>query len=121
MSTSSIQGNAISGTVGDQNLGIAIGQEITQNITNIIIGSDGFFQHLEKEKISSKQWDDFAWDEAAERYRQKLLRLYGKVPVIGRGEIALENIFTDVYILDKPSTYRLLPFCQKSVPCPNPL
>lgn len=105
ISGSVISGSVISGSVGDKNQGIAIGQEITQNITNIIIGSDGFFEYLQAQEISSEPWDGFAWREAAERYRQKLLKLYGKVPVIGRGELKLENIFTDVYILDKPLAY----------------
>jgi len=50
------------------------------------------------------QWDKFRWRDAAEKYRGKIKKLYGTILIIGMAEpIVLDDIFTDVYILDRPT------------------
>ena len=54
------------------------------------------------------QWaKSFKWNEAAEAYQKKVNALYGTLRVLGKPEpVSLKGIFTDVYILDKPSAFR---------------
>ncbi len=50
------------------------------------------------------QWDKFNWRGAAESYRSKLKKLYGTMQIMGMTEpVPLDDIFTDVFILDKPT------------------
>src|ERR1043165_906512 len=50
------------------------------------------------------KWEKFNWSKAAEKYREKLKKLYGTMQIMGMTEpVPLDNIFTDVYILDKPT------------------
>jgi hypothetical protein len=52
------------------------------------------------------RWQRFRWNEAAERYRAKIIKLYGAMQIMGMSEpVSLENIFTDLYMLDKPSAF----------------
>jgi NACHT conflict system protein/NACHT domain-containing protein len=52
------------------------------------------------------QWDKFRWVDAAEKYRAKLRRLYGTMQIMGMAEpVPLDDIFTDVYMLDKPTAF----------------
>jgi hypothetical protein len=60
-----------------------------------------------KYKLSGiKVPQSFKWNEAAEAYQKKVNALYGTLRVLGKAEpVSLEGIFTDVYILDKPSAF----------------
>ena len=52
------------------------------------------------------QWKKFQWTDAAEKYRLKVGKLYGTMQIMGMAQpIALDDIFTDVYMLDKPSAF----------------
>lgn len=52
-------------------------------------------------------YKNFDWQHAAERYRGEMQHLYGTMRIIGMTEpIALADIFTDVFMLDKPSAWR---------------
>lgn len=52
-------------------------------------------------------WGKVGWKAAAERYRGEMQRLYGTMRIIGMAEpVALADIFTDVYLFDKPSAWR---------------
>lgn len=52
-------------------------------------------------------WGKVSWKAAAERYRGEMQRLYSMMRIIGMAEpVALADIFTDVYLLDKPSAWR---------------
>jgi len=52
------------------------------------------------------KWKEFAWDKAAAEYCNKMLYLYNTVRVLGKSEpMTLEGLFTDVFILDKPTAY----------------
>jgi hypothetical protein len=58
------------------------------------------------EDIAS-DWELLEWKRAASTYREKIYALYGTTRVIGKSEpISLEGVFTDVYILDKPTAYQ---------------
>ena len=66
----------------------------------------------EKEKNDSLQalerrWQDFNWGKSAERYKKHMQEIYGYIRVIGTTEpIPIGDIFTDVYILEKPQAYQ---------------
>lgn len=50
--------------------------------------------------------DKFKWNDAAEKYRAKIKRLYGTMQIMGMAEpIPLDDIFTDAYMLDKPTAF----------------
>lgn len=54
-----------------------------------------------------QQWQPQDWDQAARRYRNELIRLYGSMQILGMSRpIPLDNIFTDAYLLDKPGALR---------------
>jgi energy-coupling factor transporter ATP-binding protein EcfA2 len=51
-------------------------------------------------------WDKFRWNEAAEKYRAKIKKLYGTMQIMGMAKpIPLDHIFTDAYMLDKPTAF----------------
>jgi hypothetical protein len=57
--------------------------------------------------VSAEAWDRFQWKKAAERYRQKVEELYGTTRLLGKpNPISLDEIFTDLLILDKPTAYK---------------
>ena len=52
-------------------------------------------------------WAEVKWVEAAAKYRQRMGDLYGTIRVLGNPKpVALEGVFTDVFILDKPTAFR---------------
>ncbi|HMG76213.1 MAG TPA: NACHT domain-containing protein [Pyrinomonadaceae bacterium] len=52
------------------------------------------------------QWDKFRWHDAAEAYRAKIKKLYGTMQIMGMAEpVPLDDIFTDAYMLDKPTAF----------------
>ena len=54
-----------------------------------------------------EQCEKFHWNKAEDNYRNKLYALYGTLRVLGKNEtISLEGIFSDVFILDKPSAFQ---------------
>ena len=58
-------------------------------------------------RYADKKWKDFNWGQAAERYKKHLQEIYGYIRVIGTTEpIPIGEIFTDVYILEKPLAFR---------------
>ena len=60
----------------------------------------------EKLRYADKKWINFSWGPAAERYKKHLQQIYGQIRVIGTTEpIPIGDIFTDVYILEKPQAY----------------
>jgi hypothetical protein len=51
-------------------------------------------------------WDKFRWNEAAEKYRAKIKKLYGTMQIMGMPEpVPLDDIFTEAYLLDKPAAF----------------
>lgn len=60
-----------------------------------------------KEKAAQSPWQTFDWREAEEVYRESLIRHYGSLRVIGATvDSPLENVFTDVFILNQLTAQR---------------
>ena len=58
-------------------------------------------------QANQQQWSQVDWPQAAETYRQEMLRVYGTMQIFGMSQpVPLANVFTDVYLLDKPSAWR---------------
>jgi hypothetical protein len=52
-------------------------------------------------------WTRVDWLVASKKYKENVRKLYGTTRVLGKPEpISLEGIFTDVFILDKPTAYQ---------------
>ena len=64
-------------------------------------------EESERLRYADKKWKDFNWGQAAERYKRHMQEIHGHIRVIGTTEpISIGEIFTDVYILEKPQAYR---------------
>ena len=51
-------------------------------------------------------WQKFQWNDAAKSYREKIKKLYGTMQIMGMAEpVSLDEIFTDVHMLDKPTAF----------------
>jgi predicted NACHT family NTPase len=51
-------------------------------------------------------WDKFRWKTAAEKYREKIIKLYDSMQIMGMAKpIPLDDIFTEAYMLDKPTAF----------------
>ena len=58
-------------------------------------------------QIIERRYQNFNWGQSAERYKTHMQKIHGYIRVIGTTEpIPIGEIFTDVYILDKPQAYR---------------
>ncbi|HKQ54100.1 MAG TPA: NACHT domain-containing protein [Pyrinomonadaceae bacterium] len=52
------------------------------------------------------QWKKFKWKEAADAYRAKVKKLHGTMQIMGMAKaIPIDDIFTEAYMLDKPSAF----------------
>jgi hypothetical protein len=61
----------------------------------------------EAKKALRERWQRVRWDEAAQRYRQRMRQLYDTVRILGSPRPApLEDLFTDLWILDRPTALR---------------
>jgi NACHT domain-containing protein len=59
------------------------------------------------EDIKEAGWERVDWVRASRTYRQELQRLYGSMQIFGMNRpVPLTDIFTDIYLLDKPSAWR---------------
>lgn len=57
--------------------------------------------------VAKDRWAKFNWIQAAEKYRQRVKELYGTTRILGNPKpVSLEGIFTDAYLLDKPTALR---------------
>lgn len=51
-------------------------------------------------------WKRFKWKDAAENYRAKIIELYDSMQIMGMAKpVPLDDIFTDAYMLDKPTAF----------------
>lgn len=51
-------------------------------------------------------WDKFKWKAAAEEYREQVKKHHGVMQIMGMAEpVPLDDIFTDAYMLDKPTAF----------------
>lgn len=52
------------------------------------------------------KWSEFKWKDASDAYRAKIKKLYGTMQIMGMTEpVPLDDIFTDAYMLDKPTAF----------------
>jgi hypothetical protein len=52
------------------------------------------------------RWDKFKWKAAAEKYREKTIKLYDSMQIMGMAKaVPLDDIFTEAYMLDKPTAF----------------
>jgi adenylate kinase family enzyme len=57
--------------------------------------------------FGKEKWNAAKWEKAARVYRAKIIKVYDSVQVLGMVEpMPLQDIFTDVYLLDKPEAFR---------------
>jgi hypothetical protein len=79
------------------------GDDIIKNLLKKF-GSKALSKTAEATKTA---WEKVEWQLAAERYLNKVQKLYGTIRILGKHEpVSLEGIFTDVLILDRPTAYR---------------
>ncbi|HEX8068380.1 MAG TPA: NACHT domain-containing protein [Pyrinomonadaceae bacterium] len=53
------------------------------------------------------RWKKFKWRNAAGKYRRKVKELYGTMQIMGMARpVPLDNIFTEVHLLDRPTAFR---------------
>ena len=61
----------------------------------------------EKAQYIESRWKQCDWGKAAERYRERMKANYGHIRVLGTTEPrSLDELFTDIHILEKPEAYR---------------
>src|SRR4051794_34920740 len=54
-----------------------------------------------------EKWSKFRWQDAADRYRAKIKKLYGTMQIMGMTKpVPLDDIFTDVYMIDMPTAFQ---------------
>jgi hypothetical protein len=59
------------------------------------------------------QWAKFHWKEAEIKYRERMHHLYGTVRILGYpNPINVDEIYTDVYVLDRPAALRRYDFTE---------
>ena len=64
-------------------------------------------EQSDKLQAFERRWQNFNWGQSAERYKRHMQEIYGYIRVIGTTKpIPIGDIFTDVYILEKPQAYR---------------
>lgn len=75
--------------------GIWLWEKYGKDITNKAVG------------LAKGKWETFRWSDAAQLYRERIKTLYSTTRVLGNPKpITLEDIFTDVYLLDKLTALR---------------
>jgi hypothetical protein len=58
-------------------------------------------------KKAEKEWEKFEWSLAAKEYRENIYKIYSTMRILGSpSSVLLEGIYTDVYLLDKPTAYK---------------
>jgi len=52
------------------------------------------------------RWHKFKWNDAAEEYRSRIIKLYDSMQIMGMAKpVPLDDIFTEAYMLDKPTAF----------------
>ncbi|MGB9181561.1 MAG: hypothetical protein WCB68_20195, partial [Pyrinomonadaceae bacterium] len=56
--------------------------------------------------VGKGKWDEAKWENAAKAYREKIIKLYDSMQIMGMAEpVPLDDIFTEAYMLDKPTAF----------------
>jgi hypothetical protein len=82
-------------------------------ISSLVIGAGAWVWDKYGKTVTDKaadavkdKWNEFKWKSASEAYRAKIKKLYGMMQIMGMSEpVPLDNIFTDAYMLDKPTAF----------------
>lgn len=82
-------------------------------ISSLVIAAGAWLWDKYGETVTDKaagavkdKWSEFRWNAAAEKYRAKIKKLYGTMQIMGMAEpVPLDDIFTDAYMLDKPTAF----------------
>ena len=83
------------------------GEEIKGGFTTFLERKIKDVKDDEKLKYAIDKWMDFQWNQASSRYQLHLKKMYGHIRVLGSNEpVSIDNIFTDVYILEKPLAFQ---------------
>jgi len=62
---------------------------------------------IEKIQDIYEEWGDIDWQQAVTRYAYKMHEMYGFMQIFGMSQrVSLSDIFTEIYLLDKPSAWR---------------
>src|SRR3989304_2849441 len=79
----------------------------------LITAGTWLWENLGKEILNAlstkaqKQWEKVEWGLAAKRYKENMYDLYSTIRMLGNPQpVPLEGIYTDVYMLDKPTAFR---------------
>ncbi len=57
--------------------------------------------------VIKEQWKKFNWDKASANYRNRIKDRYGIIQILNMPKpVDLEGVFTDIFIIDKPSALR---------------
>ncbi len=57
-------------------------------------------------QIGKEKWDESKWNAAARAYREKIIKLYDSMQIMGMAKpVPLDDIFTEAYMLDKPTAF----------------
>jgi predicted NACHT family NTPase len=83
-------------------------------LSSLVIGAGAWFWDKYGMALTDKaagtvkdKWNEFKWKNASEAYRAKIKKLYGTMQIMGMSEpVSLDDIFTDAYMLDKPTAFR---------------
>lgn len=82
-------------------------KDITDTLAEQLAESED--KSVDKKSINEAKtkWEQFDWELAARRYNEELIANYGTTRILGKPDpIPLEGIFTDVFILDRPTAFR---------------
>lgn len=67
------------------------------------------------------RWNDFNWTAASQAYRAKLRQEHSRIRVIGKAEpIDLDGIYTDVFMLERPSSWNAMDLLALTENLPRP-
>ena len=53
------------------------------------------------DRAQRERWKRFDWPAAEQKYREQIKQDYGRLRILGRGEVPLGEVFTDVNVLDE--------------------
>ena len=64
-------------------------------------------EQSEQLQALERRWAEFQWEQAAQRYQERMQKRYGQIRVLGSTQpVDLDEIFTDVHVLEKPQAFK---------------
>lgn len=66
---------------------------------------EGKWKHSDKRRLA--RWVRHKWTDASQKYKNRICTLYGTTRIFGQSQpVALRDLFTHVYIHDRPTAFR---------------